>query len=385
MRLPNYHDGSLVNLMSSIAHGLGGESAYAPLPALPPDEVAASKNVVLLVLDGLGYEYLLKNGQNTVLTDHLRGSMTSVFPSTTAAAITTFATGLAPQQHAITGWFMHLKELGAVAAILPFRSRYGGPVFSQAGVKPELIFHLKPLSTTLAVASYAVMPKVLVKSDYNQATAGSTRLVPYRNWRDLRQIITKIIHSDSQRKYIYAYWPEFDALSHRHGNASQPVANHFGQLARQLSLFFKMLEQTDTTFIITADHGFVDAGESHTIYLKDHPALLETLTLPLCGEGRVAYCYVRPAKAAQFEAYVSEQLADKCDLWRSEEAIARNYFGLFDPNPRLFDRVGDFILVMKENYVLKDSVLAEVRHKHIGHHGGVSEEEMMVPLIVVKK
>jgi hypothetical protein len=52
------------------------------------------------------------------------------------------------------------------------------------------------------------------------------------------------------------------------------------------------------------------------------------------------------------------------------------------PNKKLFDRVGDYILVMKENYILKDVLLGEHENKNIGHHGGVSKEEMYVPLIV---
>jgi hypothetical protein len=72
-------------------------------------------------------------------------------------------------------------------------------------------------------------------------------------------------------------------------------------------------------------------------------------------------------------------------MFRSEDLIANNYFGLFEPNPRLFERVGDYVLVMKENYVLRDSLLGESRPAHIGYHGGVSQEEMFVPLVVIPR
>ena len=94
--LPDYRNASIVNLMASIRKALGpGQSDYAALDMLLPDELADARNVLLVVVDGLGYEYLLGRGE-TELGQHLRGRLTSVFPSTTASAITTFLTGTAP-------------------------------------------------------------------------------------------------------------------------------------------------------------------------------------------------------------------------------------------------------------------------------------------------
>jgi hypothetical protein len=112
--LPDYGGGSLVNLMSSISTALGGGSPYPPLAALPPASLAGARHLVLLVVDGLGHDFL--SGRDGALRRHLRGPLTSVFPSTTASAIPTFLTGLAPQQHGLTGWNMYFREIGAVVA-----------------------------------------------------------------------------------------------------------------------------------------------------------------------------------------------------------------------------------------------------------------------------
>ena len=92
MHLPNYNDGSIVNLMSSVTQALGGTPMYAPLAVLPPTDLSGSKNIVLLIVDGLGYEYLLNEGRGSVFCEHLQDRMTSVFPSTTAACTYTQAT-----------------------------------------------------------------------------------------------------------------------------------------------------------------------------------------------------------------------------------------------------------------------------------------------------
>jgi len=64
-----------------------------------------------------------------------------------------------------------------------------------------------------------------------------------------------------------------------------------------------------------------------------------------------------------------------------EELLLKEYFGLFQPHPRLLNRVGDYLLIAKENYMLREDLLGEERETLLAHHGGVSEQEMHVPLI----
>ena len=73
-----------------------------------------------------------------------------------------------------------------------------------------------------------------------------------------------------------------------------------------------------------------------------------------------------------------------CELHKSKELIKQNYFGLFKPNEKLFERVGHYTLIMKENYVIIDSLTGEDRSWLKGIHGGLSEDEMYVPLIIIK-
>jgi len=60
MILPNYKDGSIVNLMSSLEKALGGRPQYKPLKGLDINMLKKSKNVLLIVIDGLGYNFLMK-------------------------------------------------------------------------------------------------------------------------------------------------------------------------------------------------------------------------------------------------------------------------------------------------------------------------------------
>lgn len=105
--------------------------------------------------------------------------------------------------------------------------------------------------------------------------------------------------------------------------------------------------------------------------------------MPLSGEPRVVYCYVKPNKIKQFENYVKTKLANVCEIHKSEELIRKNYFGLYEPNEKLKNRIGDYTLIMKDNFIMKDLVFGEDQNIYTGNHGGVSREEMIVPLIVI--
>ncbi len=360
------------------------ESEYRPLKLLNHEELGASTNTVLVVIDGLGYEYLMQHGKESVFNKHIKGKITSVFPATTASGITTFLTGVAPQQHAITGWFMYLKELGIVSKILPFMPRSGGLPFSLTQVDPKIIFNLESIFDKISCDSYYVIYEGLLRTDYTSVIGKRAKGIGYETLTDFLKKIKETITLSNNKKYIYAYWHEFDALCHRHGTKSAEVFSHFKQLEKNIRSFLESIKGTNTTVIITSDHGIINTEESRVIKLNEHPQFAVTLTLPLCGEPRVAYCYVRPSRVNDFEKYVRETFKDICEVHRGEELIKNNYFGLFEPHTKLFDRIGDYVLIMKENYVIRDVVAGERMHYHVGNHGGVSKEEMFVPLIFIK-
>jgi predicted AlkP superfamily pyrophosphatase or phosphodiesterase len=382
--LPNYKDGSIVNLMSSIGKTYGSRSQYKELKILPSSELKNSKNIVLIIFDGLGYEYIKKKGKGTVFDKYLKGNMTSVFPSTTAAAITSFYTGTAPKQHAYTGWFMLLKELGVVATILPFTPRYGGVTFSNEGYKKTDVLSVKAFTEKINVKSFLITKNEISRSDYTKTTSKKSRIIPYSDFNDFFIKIAKTIKSDKKRKYIQGYCPDFDSISHEYGIKSKKAENCFFAIEKGIAKLIKNIEGTNTTLIITADHGLLDTTKQRTIYVEKHPRLKECLTLPLCGDARVAYCYVHPDKTKQFEKYVKTKLKYCCNLYKSKDLIKMNYFGLFKEDKRLIDRIGDYTIIMKYNYCILDKILNKKRHYLIGHHSGRSKDEMLVPLIVIK-
>ena len=383
---PDYAGGSIVNLMASVVAGFGVRSHYAPLGALLPDEIGGHRNVCLFVIDGLGARHLARDAAaGGALASHLRASITTIFPSTTATAITTFMTGLSPQHHAVTGWHMYFRELGTVLAVLPFRPRHGGPSLAVAGgVTPAQLLGNTPLADRIDAAVHVVSPAAIVDSCFNTAHSGRARRIGHGGLDGMFAAVRDVVRGGQGRQYVYAYYSELDSLAHAHGIGSERVAEEVGRIDAAFGRFLEEIAGTDTLVIFTADHGFVDTRPETVVDLDDHPELAATLAAPLCGEPRVAYCYVKPGAADAFERYVERRLSQCATLARSSDLLADGWFGPGAAHPRLADRIGDYTLVMKDGYAVRDHVPGERRHVQIGVHGGLTEDEMLVPLVIAR-
>ncbi|MFP4657047.1 MAG: alkaline phosphatase family protein [Candidatus Woesearchaeota archaeon] len=371
---PDYEGNSIINLMSSIKRSLGGNHKYPELSSLGSEELAHSKKVMLLVIDGLGYNYIKERVKGTSFENMLKGSMTSVFPSTTGAAMPSFYTGLPPQQHACTGWFMNLKEVGAVSTTLLFTPRamkshsFSSNDFDKSIVLDTLLFEhdIKPGSIGVKPSSFA--------EDHELG------------YSTLNGFFRQLLRADKMddTRFIFGYWPEFDHLCHEHGITSDDVEKHFHEIAEMIGNLTQKLKNTGTRLIVTADHGMIDTSDETRIDLREYKEIYDCLSMPLCGDVRAAYCYVRLSKAEEFENLVKTRLDRFCDIHKSEDLIESGIFGSFDPNPKLYDRVGDYVLIAKDDYAIVDNLADKEKPSMIGMHSGVSEDEMLVPLLLNK-
>jgi hypothetical protein len=375
--LPDYQGGSLVNLIASIVEGCGGRPRHAPLAQLPAREVAAARNVVLFLIDGLGDRYLARQARGE-LARRRRGAITSVFPSTTASAITTTYTGCTPLEHGLTGWFTYFGEAGYVAAPLPFRTRGENVPLREKGFSPLRAFPAEPLFASLARRSFVVTQQQIVDSDYNQRHCAGAERRAHKTLDELVGQVESAVKSGSAPKFIYAYWPEYDAISHRRGSLGPEAAAEFARIDDAFGRLVARLAGTDTLILATADHGFIDAPPGEALELPS--TLASMLRLPLCGERRVAYCHVHSVD--DFLRKARGWLGSRADVRRSSELVAEGWFGPGEPHPRFAERIGDVVLLMQGRATVKDWLPGEPRHLHIGNHGGVSEDEMLIPLIV---
>lgn len=384
MARPDYSGAGFVNLIASLAAGCGAEPRHPELGLLPAREVRAARNVVLAILDGLGDRYLRRHGARGTLARHRRGAISAVFPSTTASAITTSFTGATPLEHGLTGWFTYFGAAGCVGAPLPFRSRGDNLSLAARGISGSQLYSGTSLFDRIGVRGIVVTHRSIVDSTYNLYYCGQAERHAYSNLHGFVEQTEKAVKSGPARKFVYAYWPEYDTLAHQHGVSSAEVHAEFERIDAALDELIRRLGGTDTLLVVTADHGFLDSTGAASLELEAAPGLAGLLRLPLCGERRTAFCHVQQGRVREFAERARDWLGGRAEVRLSRELVDEGWFGPGEAHPRFGERVGDVTLVMNDHYTVKDWTPGEKHHLHIGNHGGTSDEEMLVPLIVAQ-
>lgn len=354
---------------------------YPVYPHLNINELKNYENIIILLIDGMGYEFIKKYGKGTFFQKHLQDRLTSIFPSTTAAAITAYSTGLATKQHALTGWFVYFREVATAAVGLPFTAR---AATTELPIPANLLLNFYNLYDNINRTSYYIAPTSIKDTSVSKILTGTAKRFGYNTLKGFRSQILKALKQENFRKYIYAYWPVFDKKCHLHGVKSAKTQQHFYELDLFVQNLARKLQNTNSLLIITSDHGMLDIKPQNTFYMKDHPKLAETLIMPLSGEPRIPYCYVKATRHDDFLEYMNKNLSQFFQVRKSSELVKENFFGIGYKNEKLEDRIGDYTLLPKGDYVFRDGVLNEKIHDFIGYHAGTSAKEMYIPLIMKK-
>lgn len=377
---PDFTGKGIVNLMSSLIRARGGESGLPEADLLPASELAETKHLVLIIIDGLGADWLARHSPNGFLARHRLGELTSVFPSTTAAGVGSFLTGVAPAQHGISAWFTWLRELGCVMKTLPGQPRAGG--LGNWGMVKDLrtLFPCPSVFERIATPATMISPREIAHSAFSLAHTGSARLRPFKDGRDFFHQIEQAVKRGSAPSTICAYWPALDHIGHTQGIGSPPAIGHLHQLESALEQLAERLRGRHALLLVTADHGQLDTSAEDTVWLADVPELSDKLCLPLCGEPRAAFCYTRGDALEEFLTQAEQQLGDRFWVVRARELLDQGFFGPGTPHPELTHRIGDVILIGRDRAVIRDRLPTEEAFVQSGVHGGLSRAEMLVPL-----
>jgi hypothetical protein len=379
---PDYGVGGLFGLVGAVRRFLDGEPWR--LPGEGPVAAAADAAapvVVFILVDGLGDGFLQRFGAGGALLAHRVGRLTSVFPSTTASAVATVLTGLAPASHGLTGWFLHDRRFGGVIAPLPMMKRSGGEV--RGLLRLPRLFPYRTLFQGRRRPSVLVSPRSLAYSPFSRRHGRGARVVAYHALGGMIEAIAAAVVAlrEGGGGYVHAYYPRFDALSHAHGCAAGEVVDEFARIDGAFRTLLAQLAGSGAEVVVSADHGFIDSPEERLIHLDRHPEAIAMLAAPLSGERRAAYCHVRRGAGEAFAAFAREVLAGKAVLVRSDELLASGLLGPGRAHRRLRERVGTHTLLMEAGWTVRDRVPGEHNHPMLGVHGGLSPAEMWVPLV----
>jgi hypothetical protein len=369
-----------LNLMASIERAAGSAGAgFAPLPALDPSTLASKRTVVLLIVDGLGSEYLAQASPGGPLSNNRLCDLRSVCPATTSAAVTTFFTGQSPASHGLLGWFTPFEARDEVVLPLLARVRNGR---SLPANDLATLYRSPPLAARLVRDCHVVTARRLVGSAYTRYHAGPATVHGYRSLSGLFGLLERLLRADGPPRYVHAYWPELDHLGHERGIGHRRTREHLRDIEAQLARFLKAVAGTDALLLVTSDHGFVDIAPDHALLLNEQPKIMQCLRLPLAGESRLAFVHAKPEDRDALGAELAEFLGDRATIHNGQQFIDAGLLGPGEPHPALAQRTGDFVVAMADGWTLRDRLPGETPFSPVGVHGGLSEAERLVPLAV---
>ncbi|MGW1173180.1 alkaline phosphatase family protein [Kitasatospora sp. NPDC002543] len=372
---PPYGSGSLSDLLPSVAAGLGVPGFTATLPIAPADRV------VVFLVDGLGWELLLRHPEYAPFLSSLVGSsmggsgrpLTAGFPSTTATSLASVGTGTPPGLHGLAGYTVAVPGAGYLMNQL----RWQPPTEPHAWQPYPTVFER---AHQAGVATAQVSSPLFAQTPLTRvALSGGTFLG--RTTGEERMDLAASWLAEHDRALVYTYVSELDGAGHRFGVDSDEwrmTLDAVDRLARRLA---SQLPPRSAMYV-TADHGMIDVAPEDRIDFDEDWELGAGVAL-LGGEGRARHVYAVPGAAADVHTVWSEVLGDRMWVATRDQAIAAGWFGPA-VDERVYARIGDVVAAARDDIAIVASRNEPGESAMIGLHGSMTPVEQFVPLLEVR-
>ena len=398
---PSYDGRGLLNLPATVLEAFGARTADDPPPLsdLDPSLLDGVRQIVVVLADGLGWwqlEHFCAKGVTPFLArlcERARGrdaaqllEATTVFPSTTAAALTTMHTARTPQEHGNIAYFVWLDEFEQVTAMLrwgPAVTRRGS-YFDDSRLDPRAYVKAPSIHGRLrerGVATYLIEPEIFRNEPMKRMHAAEATYVGYvlptTMGVRLRELVTARPHGTAP-SYVYAYWSGIDTSSHLHGPMSAEAASEAASFDLNLARALGDRGAGDTLVILTADHGHAFTDPEKQIDLLSDKDLRALLRNPIAGEPRLAFLHTdHPALVRQ---HLEERWPDTFELLDRDELLAAGMFGRGD-QALARRRIGEVCAMVGGDRAARIMRVDGQDFRHRGSHGGMSPDEMRIPIL----
>ena len=364
------YDKSIVSVANSILKHYGAKQKHKSLACLDEALESSPKNVVYMILDGLGAELLAKHlPENSFLRKHKICDVYSVFPPTTAAATIAFHSALTPYESGWIGWMCYYPQYQRIIENFRNVDFYSGeklqtPAPAETLIKYKTIYE-QIVEKNPDVEYYKIFP------DFEPMGC--------KTFDEMCERIAQTIQKNDNQKLISAYWTEPDHLTHLNGVSSEVVKKTIEDLNAELEKMVRGLK--DTILIVSADHGLTDVEQ---IFLNDYPFIYEMLKMPPCIEARFVTFFIKDGLKDAFKAAFQKSFGADFKLYTKEEFLETGLLGQGEKHPCLDGFLGDFFAIATTNKTIRYKSESRTINVDKADHAGISEAEMIVPLIVAK-
>lgn len=397
---PDYGGSTLANIPGTAAALLGAQ--FEGLPPLydhywRPFE-GITRRVIVLLLDAFGWNLFQQERERLdwlVGQTAVQSKLTSIFPSTTVAALSSLWTGYAPAQHGLVGLRLFFPQYATLGQMIKFTPNFMRlpDALVEAGTTPETFLAAPGFAEQLSAAgipSHSFKGKDIIYSALSRMhDRGIHQQHSYVTTADMFVQLRQLLEETAgESLYINAYWPAIDTISHVQGPAGVSVAAELHAVLAQLKT--EILERLSpaarngTVLFITGDHGQIRTTPEHSINLAHHAGITDNMLMRPAGEPRVLYLYARQGRKQALIDYINETLPQAAIAHDADAVLSSGLLGPPPHAPSSRARMGDVVVIMRNNYLLVDP--DEVHKVDIlnGRHGGLAAEEMEIPWLALK-
>jgi Type I phosphodiesterase / nucleotide pyrophosphatase len=402
---PLYTSYCFSNIPSTVSFLLTGQGRSAlPLDVFGSLPTSYAR-VVLLFVDGFGWRFFERYAEKyaflkMALKRGVVSKLTSQFPSTTAAHATCIHTGLDVGQSGVYEWqyYEPLVDNIIMPLLFAYARRGERDSLKRAALPASAFYPRRTIYQDLkahGVVPYIFQSKAYTPSTFSEVVFQGARVVPYTSLAHALTLLAEVVLAHKAPPYYYyLYFDRIDAMCHSYGPNSQ-------QFEREVESFFAALDQLfyqqvhgktrDALLIITADHGQVEVDPRQTVYLNRHLTGIERFLrlnaqgqpLVPAGSARDMFLHIQDEHVDEACAALQQLLAGRAEVYRTADLIAQHFFGLREPSREFLSRVGNVVLLPYPHETTWWYEEGRFDMHFLGHHGGLTAQEMEIPLLVL--
>jgi hypothetical protein len=396
--MPDYDGRGLLNVPATVLDLLGARDASdaPPLADLDPALREGVRQVVVILADGLGWwqlEMLCDHGDTPFLAELRERArvrdraqlleVTTVFPSTTAAAITTLNTARTPLEHGNMAYFVWLEEFAQVTAMLrwgPAITRRGS-YFDDPAVDPGRYVLVPSIHARLrerGIPSHLIEPEIFRSEAMTRMHAAEASYVGYVLPSTLGVRLRELLGSGPRPSYVYAYWAGIDTVSHLYGPRSDEAAMEAALFDLDLRRALGGRPAGDTLVLLTADHGHATTDPDKMLDVVGDAELRALLRNPPAGEPRLVFLHTD--HAARVREHLDQRWPGLFTLLDRDELIDAGLFGRGDPTTAR-RRIGEVVAMLDGDLAASIVKVDGQVFRHRGSHGAMTSDEMRIPIL----
>jgi len=374
---PNFVD--LVRALGRLAgvEGVAGAEGVERLCR----QIGPAEHYVFVLIDGMGESLLDRAPAGGFLRTHRVGSLQAVFPSTTAAALTSLATCRWPCDHAVPGWWMYLPAFQLSAVTLPFVERFSGRSLVEFGLRSGDVFGVESVWGRAGRETLTVVKAELAESIFTRYASCQAERAGYGGLGEAVELAAGHASKADGPTFTYVYLPQLDNVCHRRGTGDGQVVELLAVLDGLLGRLRAQLPGR-SRMVVSADHGLLDVPAERSFILEQAHPLIRALICPPTGEPRVPMFHVAAGCEEDFLERFAGLLGESFALIGLDEAEQLRLFGPGELTEPMRARLGDYVAVAIEPAAIYFRPAGQQAKVHKAAHAGLSRQEMIVPLIV---